>query len=470
MLLACAPVVVLVVVAAVALVVWQSGAGPSESARVADGPVHPETWDPRVAPIAEWVADERNLEFLHPVEVALLTVEDYEELVAADAAADDEEAADAASDAMAVWRALGLIEGDVDLGDAAGDLMSAGSLAFYDSREEKVFVRGDELTPGVRVTLAHELTHVLQDQHFDLGRMNDPDFDRAEGLRAMAEGDADRIEQAYVDEVLSAAERDAYDAETDADVERSEEGLAEVPPAMVAFFSAPYTLGESFLSFVELTAGAAAYDQVLEDPPTEEELMDPAVRGTARAAARAVVLDAPDGAEIIEEDDFGPLALFLLLSSRGDAAEALFTVDGWAGDAYVGYRHDDQICAEVAVVGDDRDATDRIDAALSAWVGEDPTRTATVERAGEQVRLRACDPGPDAPEVGALSADVLAVPYVRSDVESASLAEGASPAQARCAGDAVVSELTVEELVADSGGPPPAEVQQRIVAAVAACR
>ena len=49
----------------------------------------------------------------------------------------------------------------------------------------------------MRVTLAHELTHVLQDQHFDLERLADPDFDRADELRAMAEGDAGRIEDAY---------------------------------------------------------------------------------------------------------------------------------------------------------------------------------------------------------------------------------------------------------------------------------
>jgi hypothetical protein len=74
-----------------------------------------------------------------------------------------------------------------------------------------VFVRGDELTPAVRVTLAHELTHVLQDQHFDLQRLDEPDFEEHEGLRAMAEGDAGRIEDIYVTDVLTSAEQTAYE-------------------------------------------------------------------------------------------------------------------------------------------------------------------------------------------------------------------------------------------------------------------
>ena len=54
--------------------------------------------------------------------------------------------------------------------------LSEGTLAYYDPSGEQVFVRGTELTPAVRVTLAHELAHVLQDQHFDLERLADQDF------------------------------------------------------------------------------------------------------------------------------------------------------------------------------------------------------------------------------------------------------------------------------------------------------
>ena len=48
-----------------------------------------------------------------------------------------------------------------------------GTLAFYDPTDERVRVRGTEMTVGLEVTLVHELTHALQDQHFDLERLNE---------------------------------------------------------------------------------------------------------------------------------------------------------------------------------------------------------------------------------------------------------------------------------------------------------
>ena len=48
-------------------------------------------------------------------------------------------------------------------------MLGSDTLAFYDPRTQDVYVRGTDTTaPATRVTLAHELTHALQDQHFDL--------------------------------------------------------------------------------------------------------------------------------------------------------------------------------------------------------------------------------------------------------------------------------------------------------------
>src|SRR3546814_16854021 len=41
------------------------------------GPDHPDTWDPRVAQLVEFVEDERGLTFDHPVHVDFLTAEQY---------------------------------------------------------------------------------------------------------------------------------------------------------------------------------------------------------------------------------------------------------------------------------------------------------------------------------------------------------------------------------------------------------
>ncbi|HEX7132365.1 MAG TPA: hypothetical protein VF228_07300, partial [Iamia sp.] len=357
-------VVVLVASAVVGLGVLRSG---STSSAETPAPTYPSAWDPKVAPIADWVSDERDLEFRHPVEVVFQTEDEYVEEAAGDPTAADEDEQQEMDDFVATMRALGLVEGEVDLGAATRDLASEGTLAYYDPEREVVVVRGDELTPAVRVTVAHELTHVLQDQHFDLQRTDDEAFEEHDGLRAMAEGDAGRIEDIYVTEVLTAEERAAYEEETETSIDESEVALEGVPPVLSILFGAPYALGEGFLTYRERVDGGQPWDAVLRDPPSQEEMLDPSAWETERAEVTEVEIAAPDGAEVLDEDTFDPLTWFVLLASRADPVEALQVVDGWGGDAYVAYRHDDEVCAAMAVTGDDAAATESLHAALVAW-------------------------------------------------------------------------------------------------------
>jgi len=441
--------------------------GDSEPTATTPERTYPTAWDPRIAPIAEWVADARDLEFEHPVEVVLQPEAEYLEQAAGDPAAADEETRQEMDDFVAVMRALGLVDGEVDLGQAQGDLASEGTLAYYDSRAEMVFVRGDELTPAVRVTLAHELTHVLQDQHFDLERLSDPDFEERDGLRAMAEGDAGRIEDLYIAEVFTAEERTAYEAETEASIDSGEAALEGVPPVLTAIFSAPYALGPGFLSYRERVDGGQPWDAVLQDPPSQEELLDPSAWETDRSEVAEVEVDAPDGAEVLDESTFDPLTWYLLLASRGDPAAALRTVDGWGGDAYVAYRQDDRVCAAMAVAGDDTAAVDALETALSTWAEGDPTGTTTVERVGATIEVRACDPGAEAAATGTITEELLSMLYLRADLEGSLVETGATEDQARCASRAMFETLTVEQLTATTLDP---AVTEQVAAAVMGCR
>ena len=75
-------------------------------------------------------------------------------------------------------RAFGLLgRGGVDLFDAVNRAKGANVLAYYSPEDEEIVVRG---TGALRShdphqTLAHELTHVLQDQHFDLPKIEEAD-------------------------------------------------------------------------------------------------------------------------------------------------------------------------------------------------------------------------------------------------------------------------------------------------------
>lgn len=430
---------------------------------------YPEAWDPRVAPIADWVEDERDLVFEHPVEVEFQTEADYLEAAGGDPVEADDEAAAVADDTVAVLRSLGLITGEVDLATAAGDLAGEATLAYYSPADEKVFVRGTELAPDVRVTLAHELTHVLQDQHFDLERVGDPEFERSEVLRAMAEGDAGRMEALYIDEELTAAEQRAYETETKRGIADARTTLDQtVPPALLTLQAAPYILGEAYVAFVETQEGAEEIDASLADPPSEEELLDPTARGTPAAEPVEVDHRAPEGVEVIEDDTIGPVAWYLLLASRGDEKAALGAVDGWAGDHYVAYEREGTVCTSATVVGDDAGATGRLGLVISAWAAQAPGGGVKVEKVGGEIHIDACDPGPDAGSAGAITEDLLRLPILRTQVWLDLQAGGATSTQADCATDRLLAGFTPEELTDPDGAADPA-LQQRIRSTVIAC-
>ena len=132
------------------------------------GPTYPKQWDSRVTDIVAFDEKERGLTYKHPVEIEFLSEEDFKADVTSSAdelSAEDRQKID---DETAAFRALGLIDGGVDLFEEQNDLSGGGTLAYYSSETKKVRVRGTEMTPALRVTLAHELTHALQDQYFDL--------------------------------------------------------------------------------------------------------------------------------------------------------------------------------------------------------------------------------------------------------------------------------------------------------------
>jgi len=419
---------------------------------VKGGREYPSAWDTRVEPIARWVSEERELGFEHPVEVNFLTEEAYRARATEGGDAVTEADDQYYEDQAAQLRALGLLSGEVDLAAANDTLLDAGTLAYYDPDLEQVFVRGTELTPAVRVTIAHELVHVLQDQQFDLERLEDFDDGRAEVLRSLAEGDAGRIEQAYVEDVLTDDERQAYEDESTSGSDEAVEDLeANVPPILTTIFAAPYVLGPSLIALLDQRGGNEAINAALIDPPSEESLFDPRIEGTAAVDPIDVTVTPPAGAELIEQSEFGPTSWYLMLASRIDPLVALAATDGWGGDEYAVYRDGDDLCVSIAVETDAEADSDQLAGALDAWVAKTPD-TATVERDGNRIDLRTCDPGPEAENAGGeVTADLLVLPVSRSQVYVASLQQGSTSAQAVCFSQTVVDGFTLEQLADPDG-------------------
>ncbi|MGH2621772.1 MAG: hypothetical protein ACRDHG_14555, partial [Anaerolineales bacterium] len=146
--------------------------------------------------IQEEVVTLRGLQASGPVARALLSPEALRQYVTDDFLADytEEEARDDAR----TLSLLGLMEPDYDLFNLYMELYSEQIAGFYDDELKQMFVVQGAGFRGVeRITYAHEYTHALQDQHYDLRNglgFNDEaceaDSERCAAIQALLEGDA----------------------------------------------------------------------------------------------------------------------------------------------------------------------------------------------------------------------------------------------------------------------------------------
>jgi hypothetical protein len=301
--------------------------------RIEDGDDEPEraAWDPRVEDIVRFVEAERGLTFEHPVPVDFLTPEQFRDELTTEATDITPKDRRELRASEAIMRALGLLDGDIDLLDEFNTISTEGVAAFYDPARKRVFVPDGPLTPSLRVTLAHELTHALQDQHYDLSAMQDeaPD-DEASAHRALIEGDAQRIQQAYVGS-LSDADMAQYREETKRAAAGSRRALEGVPPIIQAFFESPYVLGEGLMEALLLDGGPSRINQAFVEPPTsEEQLLDPFTYLDGDDPIEVAKPALGSGETEVDAGDLGAITWYVLLAERLDPRTALRAVDAGA--------------------------------------------------------------------------------------------------------------------------------------------
>jgi hypothetical protein len=155
-------------------------------------------WDKRVADLADFVERARGLDFKRAVPVHFLTEREFTKEITTDegdlTARDKRDLEQAAG----LLRAVGLMQVDADqLFEDFSAVDAVDTLAFYDQEEQEVVVRGKQLDVAAKVTVAHELTHALQDQHFDLDEL-DAFADGSPAVLALVDGDATRLEEEYL--------------------------------------------------------------------------------------------------------------------------------------------------------------------------------------------------------------------------------------------------------------------------------
>ncbi len=398
------------------------------------GKSFPTNWDDGVEPIASRVEALRGLTFKHSVKVNYLPAPAFEQRFAVNESQLIKERKQI-DQAGALLRSTGLLGPGVDLADAVSTTTAADTLALYDPGTKQIYVRGTgPLTIETRVTLAHELTHVLQDQNFDLTKLQKRALASKSGssdaLRALIEGDATRIQERYLAEQSPAAQR-AYrelSARTGTEARRR---TAHIPAVVETLFSAPYIFGPQVIRVLEATDGDSAIDAALTGPtPSTRIYLDPTAVGDAATIPPVPALGAGESkvtTALGNEDAFDNFTLYLILAARLGPSTALRAADAYSAGSEVIYEVGDRTCLRASIAGRNARADSYLAAVLRRWTQTMPN--AKIDDAADTTVFESCDPGSQAEapndanirEAISLAAgrDALTAAFAKQDVSSA---------------------------------------------------
>jgi len=218
-------------------------------------------------------------------------------------------------------------------------------LGFYELASKRMFIIGrpNDLDPANKVTLAHELTHALQDQHFRTQAMyaRTRDNEDAElAFRALVEGDATLAEMLYVGDTKIDESKAQVAARQDGTTFTS---VSSGPAVLTLKTIFPYLYGTKWVEQLYRKGGWAAVDRAYADPPQSTEQVLHPEKYLRRDQPTWVELPRLDSAlgpmwQQVTENTMGELQVLAMCLSQGVEVADKAT-SGWDGDRYRIYRY-----------------------------------------------------------------------------------------------------------------------------------
>jgi len=232
----------------------------------------------------------------------------------------------------------GVLPEGTDLASLAGSFTAISAGATYSPLDKQVLIV-DKLRDHSLLT--HEFTHALQDQHFDLMKLlfaRPYNFDRAESLFAVIEGDAMNVQRRM-------EQGEAYGRRPLEDIQKQERDrfagyLKEVgaffPPLLTESFIFRYRDGARFVEGVRRARGQSGVDALFERPPVSTEQILHPEKYEANEQPRDVQVDdavfGANGWESVTSTALGEVGVRGLLMAGVLEKEATRAATGWGGD------------------------------------------------------------------------------------------------------------------------------------------
>ena len=319
----------------------------------------------------------RERDFLHPVVAGCYDKDQLREYLTTQM---DEmqppEVTAAQSRAFIAW---GYLPEGTDLRELSLQALTHAVGGFYDWKSQHLYCMTTEVGLLSQYVVIHESMHALQDQHeglegYALNAEVMADDDRWLARSAVVEGEATFVTNVMLgrhgDELLQ------VDDVSPGEIAKAALGelaaTQSMPGILADSMTFPYIQGERFVTAVFEAGGWEAVDRLYTDPPTSSEQILHPEKYLARRREEPVPIEAPEllpllgeGWDMVYANTAGEMSYQLLMKHVGDPGDAFRAADGWGGDAYRLYGHDEHgDLLQVVWVGDDEDEAVELQDAL----------------------------------------------------------------------------------------------------------
>jgi hypothetical protein len=292
------------------------------------------------AAVLKETSEIRELSILHPVKSGAQTRADIERMVIRNL---DEQSTPADLHASEqVMKKLGLVPPDFQYRTFLIKLLTEQVAGYFDTKQQEFFLADWIDLEGQKPVMAHELTHALQDQHFNLRRFEHwpkGDSDAEMAAHSLIEGDATLAMKLYMakNPMVAFAFLRSFGATASDQVEHAPRSLRE----SLLF---PYEEGLSWATAVYKSGGWSAVSHAFTTlPQSTEQILHPEKYFAHEAPVKVALPDVrallgPQWKRI-DYDVTGEWNYYLILDEFLNTEEASKrAAAGWGGDRYALYE------------------------------------------------------------------------------------------------------------------------------------
>jgi hypothetical protein len=271
------------------------------------------------------------------------------------------------------WQTIGVVPEGTSIREELLEYVSTQVIGYYDTiTGELVFTGTQNPSPLERVTLAHELTHAIDDQRFGLEQIDllgaQCRDEELQAALAVVEGNATFFMLRWGQGFLSVEEQ----LELSAEAAAQEPPPSTVAPFIDAIQQWPYFDGRSFIAQLVTDGGLESVDRAFRELPVSTEQI---IHPERYPDDVPTPVDVPDisgaiggGWKDLDVQIVGEMWLDLALSLRIDEAEAADAAAGWDGGIYRAWSHGRDVAVILSTEWDAPEDTDEFAMAMERWI------------------------------------------------------------------------------------------------------